>query len=251
MPARPTDPQPDSATSTPLAPVGRSVASGWMERLQAPMGGDEFDVYTAPDRESAEIRAAHLQDVLRVTPPMMAANVVNALLLAWAFRGAFPDGFWVWFVALLGFVGMALSGWQRSRRQPRATASPRAIRRATGYAMVLGGLWAVVPMFWFQSAGPDQQLVIAALLIGMLGVGAYAQSALPTAALSMVALMGFGALVGLWQGGQAIHLTLAGYLLCYVGIVVVGVRAAARKATALLRAEREAAARTPTTTMPT
>jgi diguanylate cyclase (GGDEF)-like protein/PAS domain S-box-containing protein len=241
MPACPPDPQPDGAASSALAPAGRSAAGGWMERLQAPMGGDEFDVYTAPDRESAEIRAAHLQDVLRVTPPMMAANVVNGLLLAWAFRGAFPDGFWVWFVALMGFVGMALSGWQRARRQLRTTASPRAIRRATAHAMALGSLWAVVPMFWFGSAGPDQQLVIAALLIGMLGVGAYAQSALPTAALSMVAMMGFGALVGLWQGGQAIHLTLAGYLLCYAVIVVVGVRASARKATALLRAEREAA----------
>ncbi len=221
----------------PVPPAYRRL----LGRLNAPMVGDEFEVFVALDTESAEIRAAHLNAVLRMTPHTMAANVINGLLLVWLFQPSPPAGYSVWMTVLVGVAALALRSWWRARHKERLSASPRAVRHATVHAMLLATVWAVLPLFWYGSATSSQQLVIAAVVIGMIGAGGFALSPLPTASLSYVAVLSLSCLAALAQAGGTSNLTLSGYLLCYSAVVVMGVRVAARKGTALLRAEREAA----------
>ena len=47
-------------------------------------------VYSAEDRDSAQIRAAHLNSVIRLTPYTMAANIGNGALVIWAYRDDVP-----------------------------------------------------------------------------------------------------------------------------------------------------------------
>ncbi|MGD9602348.1 MAG: putative bifunctional diguanylate cyclase/phosphodiesterase [Gammaproteobacteria bacterium] len=198
-----------------------------------------FDVYWAPDRDAAEIRAAHLRTLLRLTPLMMGANLVNAALVLFAFR---HHGLWAWtwfalvvLVAVAGLVG----GW-RFNRAPRAQSSPRAMRRAARHAGVLAVLW-VAPLVWFAEASPAQQFLLGVLVTGMLAGGAFVLATLPAASLIWVGVLAGGALLALLGAGEPLFYVIAGLLACYATVVALGAMAWSRQATALLVAEREAA----------
>jgi len=220
----------------------RPLPTGDLPRLSRPGGiRSALAVYSDADPESAAIRAAHLLAVTRLTPYMMAANVLNGLLLLWAFGDQPPPGLHAWLLALLVVATAGVAGWWRHRAQAPARASPRAVRRAARHAALVALLWAAVPVFWFAAATPQQQLLLATLVTGMLSAGALALATLPLASAAYVAILTSGSLVALWRAGDPIYAAVAGLLLCYAVTVLIGVLGIARKATALLRSQREAA----------
>lgn len=197
-------------------------------------------LYAGTDRESAQLRGAQLNSVLRLTPYAIAANVGSGTLVAWAFHHEMPAGLPAWLAVLLLATALALVSWLRRGRRVRETASPRALHRATVHAALLAAIWAVVALAWFPTATAAQQLLVATLFTGMLGAGTFMLSPLPLAALAYAAIYSAAALGALWRDGNPTYLVVAALLALYAPMVMLGSLANWRKSTALLRSQSEA-----------
>lgn len=198
------------------------------------------DLYNDPSQEMAQIRAAHLNAIVRHTPYMMAANFGNGLLIFWAFSSTLPWGLILWWAALTFVSGLAAQRWWRRRGNPPIMASPRALRRATLHAGVLATIWAVLPLAWFSHADTPQQLLIAVLLAGMMSAGGFVLSSLPWASLTYVTIYAVAAQITLWLSGEPTFATVSALLCVYAPMVAIGSLFSWRKATALLRSQAEA-----------
>ncbi|MBI5255122.1 MAG: EAL domain-containing protein [Burkholderiales bacterium] len=202
----------------------------------------EFRVYTALDRDSAELRARHLHTVTRLTPLMVGANLGNALLVMLALEGTASVGARaLWFVSLLLVCGLGLRAWQRRRHAVVQRVSPRGIRHAVIGAGVLASLWSVTAVAWFPHAGHDQQLLLASMMLGMMCGGAFALAPLPGAALVYIGVLGTASQWALMQLAGSVIVALQALLFMYMAVLGASAMATARMFTARLRSEREAA----------
>jgi diguanylate cyclase (GGDEF)-like protein len=217
----------------PVAAIARRLADGWW---RTPM----LAVYTDGDRDSAQIRAAHLNAVIRLTPFTMAANFLNGALVVWAYRDDRPAGMWTWLAALYALCMMALAGWWRGRHRVRTMATPSAIRHANVHANLPALVWAVLPILWFAHAQPQQQILVVALVTGMLAAGAFVLSPLPVAATWFVLIFASAGVVACWRTGDRVFVAVGCLQTIYALVVVLGTLAMSRKATALLKSQAEA-----------
>ncbi len=204
------------------------------------IGSETLAVYSADDRDSAEIRAAHLNSVIRLTPYTMAANIGNGALVIWAWRDDAPIGMFFWLALLYMLCASALLGWWRGRDRVRTMATPAAIRHANVQANLLALVWAALPICWFAHASSQQQLLVTALLTGTLAAGAFVLSPLPVAAVVFVVIFAASGIVACWQTGDHVFVAVGVLQTIYALIVILGTLAASRKATALLRSQAEA-----------
>jgi diguanylate cyclase (GGDEF)-like protein/PAS domain S-box-containing protein len=195
-----------------------------------------FELYSANDRESGEVRAQLLQQTLRLTPALMGANVVCGSIIAATFGAAAGWTLWLWSGTLLIVSALGIFGWYRSRGRQVQRVSPRAFKRATRHAAVLGALWGLLPTWSFVAATGPQQVLVSCLLTGMIGAGAFSLAVMPMASIAFVSTITVGALVALWLTGQAVHIPVALLLLCYSAVVIFGALSAARQSANLLRA---------------
>jgi len=217
----------------PVAAFARRLADGWRR-------SGMLAVYTDEDRDSAQIRAAHLGAVIRLTPYTMAANFGNGALVVWAYRDNLPAGMLVWLAALYGLCLLALAGWWRGRHRGPTAATPAAFRHANLHANLPALVWAALPVLWFAHALPQQQLLVVALLTGMLAAGAFVLSPLPVAATWFVAIFASAGVVACLLTGDRIFLAVGCLQVIYALVVLLGVLAMSRKATALLKSRAEA-----------
>ncbi|PZP36696.1 MAG: PAS domain S-box protein [Roseateles depolymerans] len=206
--------------------------SGWRQT---------FALYQAADGESAQIRAEHLAQLVRLTPALMGANLIAGGML-WVSVGR--SGGWafaVWLSLLTLVAALALATWWRTRGRRLRQASAHAYRRGIWHAAVLGLCWGSAAALWFPAAGPQEQVLIATLVCGMLSAGAIALAMQPWASLAYAWLIAAGALLALWQVPGLVFALLAGLLLSYTVVVSLTAMALYRQATALLRARFEQA----------
>jgi hypothetical protein len=196
--------------------------------------------YSAGDRDSAQIRAAHLNSVIRLTPYTMAANLGNGALVIWAWRDDVSLGMLAWLVLLYALCGFALLGWWRGRDRVRTLATPAAIRHANVHAKLLALVWAALPILWFAHASSQQQLLVTAMVTGMLAAAAFVLSPLPVAAVWYVVIFASSGVIACWRAGDRIFVAVGVLPTLYALIVILGTLAMSRKATALLQSQGEA-----------
>ena len=183
----------------------------------SPFGGPRTD-----EAMAGRLRAAQLAGVLRHTRGIMAANLCNALILLLAQWGA-PAfaGTAVW-ALLVGGLVMLLHGRQR-RRRGRATAttvSGRAIRRTLLYAVLLGSLWAAVPLFFFNDASHSVQLIIACLAAGMLAGGGFSLGPIPVAAVGFTVPIFIASAIAIARSDDVGYLLVAALLVVYALVLL-------------------------------
>ena len=195
-----------------------------------------FELYADSDVESARIRAEHLSQLVRLTPLLMAANLIAGSLV-WLAVGR-SGGIWLvgWLGVIAVLAALGLAGWWGRRRRAATQVSSRGYRRGTWHAALLGLCWGLAAALWFAPAAPAERVLIATLVTGMLGAGAFALAMLPWASLTYAWLIVAGALVALWRAGDPIFLAVAVLLLSYATVVSFAAMALARQSTALLRA---------------
>jgi diguanylate cyclase (GGDEF)-like protein/PAS domain S-box-containing protein len=201
-----------------------------------------LSAYRADEALARRFRARQLQAVLRFTPLAMVANLLNVVLVVWAFR---DQGRWAFLLPWAGLVvALALRGlytWHRLHRlPPRETASPRALRRAVVVAAVLATLWGAMPLALFAHAPSEQQLLVATVTTGMICAGGFALATVPWAGTAYVMVLGGSGAMALFLSGLGVAATLGGLLLVYCLIVVGSVWSTARLFGARLVAEAEA-----------
>lgn len=197
-------------------------------------------MYRDPSPAAGRIRYEHLNSVVRLTPCAMAANVGCASLVLWAFQGQWTPGLLSWWFALSLIAVLAMLNWSQFRRRPARAVSCRGIGRSTGHAGILAAVWGILPILWFASASPGQQLVIATLVTGMLGAGTFVLGALPLASLLYGGLFTFSALWALISASDPMMPGVIVLIAFYSPMVLVGGFTAWRKATLVLQSQNEA-----------
>lgn len=200
-----------------------------------------FHAYEVDEPVAARFRARQLQAVVRLTPLVMAANVLNVAIIVSLFWAEGPR-LWLalWALGIALVVVLALRGWWIHRTRPRLTASKRAIRRASFHAAGLGLLWASMPLLLFARADPAQQLLVAVVTTGMLGAGGLALATTPVAGTAYVLVIGIASCVSLALAHYQLTAPIVALLAIYSVIVIGGIWATARVFGARLMAEAEA-----------
>ena len=201
----------------------------------------EFAVYSALDRDSAEMRARHLHTVTRLTPMMAGVNLANGLLVVLAFQSTVaPWQRWPWLAVLaVGCLQSARTSWQRRAGVQRA--SVRAVRTQVTGAVVLGLMWGWTAAAWFPLGDADQRVLLATVVVGMMCGGAFALAAVPQAALGYMAVLTVSAELALHQVSGRTMTELQVLLALYFMVLAWCVLNTARVFTARLVSEREAA----------
>jgi len=173
-----------------------------------------------PEAMAGRVRFEQLVSIQRLTPVMMAANIVNALLVFLAgLGGPHRLALLVWTGVVVCYALLGLRGWLSARRRKSAknTVSARGARRVALQAGLLGCLWGVLPIFVLDDHSVYMNMLVVALIAGMIGTGSFALLTLPMAALAYTTPLVIGSLYVLLTSQQPILLALAGLLIfCYL-----------------------------------
>ena len=153
-----------------------------------------------PSIEVAAVRAAQMRSMLRYTPVMMAANIVNALcvLLGILHLVENPYLLFIWAAVVCAFVVHATAIWIANRRRPpREKVSSRGLWRTTWHAGFLGLLWGILPAIWYPELDQWGQVLVGTLVTGMICCGAFALATVPSAGTAYVLALVAGSMVGI------------------------------------------------------
>ena len=173
---------------------------------------------------AGRVRAEQIGNIKRYLSSMMLANVCNASILVAALWSSSQRELAIaWASTILIFV-MYYGLWRRqSARATPSYVSPRAITLAARNALLLGTLWAILPLLFFADASPSGQIIITALCVGMLAGGAFAFASVPAAAMAFTLPIIIAATVILGRGNDPTYLMLIVLMISYIGVLGRGV----------------------------
>jgi diguanylate cyclase len=186
----------------------------------AAFGGPSTDEAVA-----GQIRAEQICLVLRNSPGMMLANACNATVLAialWQSPDGIPAAVWAALVVFGSTVSglKARSSWRVTKPQ---SLSRRSIHRLVRNAFVLGGMWAIVPITFFEDANAGGQMLMTALCAGMLAGGAFAFATIPVAAIGFMGPIFLGSAICIAKNGDFVYLLIAVLVVSYACVLLRGV----------------------------
>jgi diguanylate cyclase (GGDEF)-like protein/PAS domain S-box-containing protein len=180
-----------------------------------------------PDAMAGRVRFEQVQSILRMTPVMMGANIVIALLVGLAgLSSPHTTALTLWAALVISYALLGLRGWVASQRRKsvKNTVSPRGVRRITWQAGLLGCLWAALPIMTMpkeQGFAGAMPMLVASVLAGMIGCGGFAMLTLPAAAIAYSTPMVIGALYVLATSNDPILYALGGLLIfCHMVVSV-------------------------------
>jgi diguanylate cyclase len=176
------------------------------------------------DAVAGRIRAEQIGNIKRYLSSMMLANVCNASILVAALWASPQRHIAIaWASTILIFVAYYGLWRRQSARVAPSYVSPRVITRAVRNALLLGTLWAILPMLFFSDAPPSEQIIITALCVGMLAGGAFAFASVPAAAIAFTLPIVIASAVILGRGGDSTYLMLMLLMISYIGVLWRGV----------------------------
>ena len=199
----------------------RTYLKSYFSRLFA---GD-LAAFGGPSTDEAvagQIRAEQICLVLRNSPGMMAANACNATVLAIALWKS-PDGIYAALWSAVMAFGSTLSGL-KARSSWRVT-KPQSVSRATIHrlvrnAFILGGMWAIVPISFFEHANPGGQMLMTGLCAGMLAGGAFAFATIPVAAIGFMGPIFLGSAICIARSGDFVYWLIAVLVIVYACVLL-------------------------------
>jgi diguanylate cyclase len=199
----------------------RTYLKSYFSRLFA---GD-LAAFGGPSTDEAvagQIRAEQICLVLRNSPGMMAANACNATVLAIALWKS-PDGIYAALWSAVMAFGSTLSGL-KARSSWRVT-KPQSVSRATIHrlvrnAFILGGMWAIVPISFFEHANPGGQMLMTGLCAGMLAGGAFAFATIPVAAIGFMGPIFLGSAICIARSGDFVYWLIAILVIVYACVLL-------------------------------
>ena len=175
---------------------------------------------TVAEPMAGRVRWEQVASTLRLTPVMMTANIINALLVCAAGLGGPHRAVLIpWTALIVCYALLGLRGWVAARRKKsgKNTVSARGVRRLALQAGLLGCLWGVLPMLVLDDHSIHMNMLVVALMAGMIGVGSFALLTLPLAAQAYTTPLVLGSLYVLLTSHEPILLALAGLLIfCYL-----------------------------------
>ena len=223
---------PADATSQTPSPLPQAEWATWRRLVQ---------VYQGRDTESAEIRARLVQWVTFVSPWLMVANIVSAVLLACTLPAAVaPWMRWTWCGLICALCALGLLGWLRHRHKVPTRVSPGVVRKSMVHAGVLSALWAALPWAVFAHSSAPAEILIAGMMLGLVAGGGFVLTPLAPAAIVFTVIIGVSTSAAVAQIHDPMAALLSGLMACYTVVTVAAVILGARRSAGALRAEREA-----------
>jgi two-component system, sensor histidine kinase len=172
-------------------------------------------------RDMRRIRAKQIDAIAQLVPVTIAINFANAAIILGVFWNTVSNGFLAVWAASIGLAGtMALRGWLRSRKAPPKEVSERAVWRMTLQAFYLAATWGSLPLMLMPRVGAESQIIIGALMTGMISGGAFALSTVPRAGLTYTWTMMIASVASLFLCGGPTYLVLVVFLLLYTSFLV-------------------------------
>lgn len=166
---------------------------------------------------AGRIRAEQISIVLRNTPLVMVANILNAAVFVMALWGS-PEQtqaiLWAsGIIAAAAVVGLrARSSFQSVK--PRSV-SRRTTQNLVRNAFLFGMWWGALPVLFFSGATSAVQVVITCLSAGMIAGGAASFSTIPIAALAYTLPIFIGSAVAIAWVEDAVNLPVAILIITY------------------------------------
>ena len=166
------------------------------------------------------VRAEQINNIKRYLTWILLANICNALVLVaalWASPLRRPAVAWASAIIIVGlYYGL------RQRRAARVRpmhVSAHTINRAIRNSLLLGILWATLPLIFFADASPGGQVIIACLCAGMLGGGAFALASIPAAAIAFTAPIVVASAITIGRSGDAAYALVAVLMISYISVL--------------------------------
>lgn len=193
-----------------------SIIAGRLGSLLSPM------LPVVPEEMIGRVRMEQLVSILRLTPIMMGANIVIAILVCLTgLTGPHRISLIIWSAIVISYGLLGLRGWLAAQRRKggKSTVSARGLRRIAIQAGLLGCLWGALPILAMDgdNASVQMRMMIVSVIAGMVGCGGFAMLASPPAAIAYSTPMVIGSLYVLVRSGDPILLALGGLLIfCYL-----------------------------------
>ena len=190
------------------------------------------------------VRAEQINNVKRYLTWILLANICNALVLVAALWTSPLRRLAVAWASVIVVVGLYYGLRQRRTSRVRPPhVSGNTIARAIRNSLLLGILWATLPLIFFADASPGGQVIIACLCAGMLGGGAFALASIPAAAIAFTAPIVVASAITIGRSGDAAYALVAVLMISYVSVLWRGIYVYAsqivRRVAEQVKAERE------------
>jgi len=166
--------------------------------------------------KAGKIRAKQTASLAKLTPSMMFVNIICALAACFAFVN---QQHWLfmalWTLMICGFAYLGISTSVKNQTMsPKVIVSKNVLIKAAIWAATLSGIWAVLPVYMYPRLPIEKQVIMIAILSGMMGGGAITLYVVPRAMLLWL---------GTITGGCAIALILQGNYESYIVLVLIAV----------------------------
>ena len=190
------------------------------------------------------VRAEQINNIKRYLTWILVANVCNALVLVAALWASPLRRLAVAWASAIVIVGVYYGFRQRRTARTRPTyISAHTISRAIRNSLLLGILWATLPLIFFADASPGGQVIIACLCAGMLGGGAFALASIPAAAIAFTAPIVIASAITIGRSGDVAYALVAVLMVSYISVLWRGIYVYAsqivKRVAEQVKAERE------------
>ena len=141
------------------------------------------------EEEIGRLRRAQIEAVFALTPTLVAANGITAVVFFSLFERADNVRFLgLWLVAVFAALTIWIARWRWAQvLPPKSLASRAEIRRICLYVVVAGLLWSAPMVAIFPQVSPNGQLLLTALAGSLVSAGALALATIWEAALAFAA----------------------------------------------------------------
>ena len=170
------------------------------------------------------VRAEQINNVKRYLTWILLANICNALVLVAALWSSPLRRLAVAWASAIVIVGLYYGLRQRRIARTRPTyVSTHTISRAIRNSLLLGILWASLPLIFFADTSPGGQVIIACLCAGMLGGGAFALASIPAAAIAFTAPIVVASAITIGRSGDVAYALVAVLMVSYISVLWRGI----------------------------
>ena len=172
--------------------VSASTFVNWWRRF--------ISACNASGAKAGQIRARQIFAITRLSPYMMSANVICALMVFAIFWGKGSNSFLIVWSVIIPF---AVWTGIKSYRFNRASAAIRnvselGIKRAILNSFMMGLLWGILPVSLFPGANASEQVFLTCLTAGMLCGTGFALATVPMASIAAIVPIAVGSIVALF-----------------------------------------------------
>ena len=175
------------------------------------------------DSVAAAVRQAQLDALVRLVPVTVGSQLLAAGLIAGSLRGSVAD-VWLalWFGAMLAIGAARGTRALRVRSDPvYAERKPPNLIAIVRIIAVVAMLWLVPPVFWFEQADAEHQMMMGVVLIALMSAGTVSLGSVPQAVLVYLGILMIGGLVMTSHFTSSVHMVLMAILTLVLSIAAI------------------------------